>query len=211
MMNQAGVVLESLLSGEFVCRVSNEDGFDFLKHSQNAAQIEQQLNLLNRTLSTAVDGEVYFASYLSLADKERKVLERQFKEITSNLLPLTEWLLLVQESSGKDMPLTQGAAIRLNELQTTIEDTPALAEQLAKISAYPLFNSTSKTVDGQIKQIFKRLSELGYLQKPNPEKLIYIATGKLDYIYEVIRFIDETESLSLTEQAEAAMQQGSLL
>lgn len=211
MMNQAGVVLESLLSGEFICRVSNEDGFDFLKHSQNAAQIEQQLNLLNRTLSTAVDGEVYFASYLSLADKERKVLERQFKEITSNLLPLTEWLLLVQESSGKDMPLTQGAAIRLNELQTTIEDTPALAEQLAKISAYPLFNSTSKTVDGQIKQIFKRLSELGYLQKPNPEKLIYIATGKLDYIYEVIRFIDETESLSLTEQAEAAMQQGSLL
>ncbi|WAJ70456.1 condensin complex protein MksE [Catenovulum adriaticum] len=211
MMSQPGLVLERLLSGEFICRVSYEDGFEFLKNSQNAAQIEQQLNLLNRTLSTAVDDEVYFASYLSLADKECKVLERQFKEITSNLLPLTEWLLLVQESSGKDMPLTQGAAIRLNELQTTIEDTPALAEQLTKISAYPLFNSTSKTVDGQIKQVFKRLSELGYLQKPNPEKLIYIATGKLDYIYEVIRFIDETESLSLTEQAEAAMQQGSLL
>lgn len=211
MMSQPGLVLERLLSGEFICRVSYEDGFEFLSNSQNAAQIEQQLNLLNRTLSTAVDGEVYFASYLSLADKERKVLERQFKEITANLLPLTEWLLLVQESSGKDTPLTQGAAIRLNELQTTIEDTPALAEQLAKISAYPLFNSTSKTVDGQIKQVFKRLSELGYLQKPNPEKLIYIATGKLDYIYEVIRFIDETESLSLTEQAEAAMQQGSLL
>ncbi len=211
MISQKGLVLERLLSGEFICRVSYEDGFRFLQDSQNAAQIEAQLNLLNRTLSTAVEGEVYFAGYLALADKERKVLERQFKEITSNLLPLTEWLLLVQESSGKDIPLTQGSAIRLNELQTTIEDTPALAEQLAKISAYPLFNSTSKTADGQIKQVFKRLTELGYLQKPNPEKLIYIATGKLDYIYEVIRFIDETESLSLTEQAEAAMQQGSLL
>lgn len=211
MISQQGLILESLLSGEFICRVSNEDGYRYLKDSQNMAKIESQLNLLNRTLSTAVEGEVYFASYLSLADKERKVLERQFKEITTNLLPLTEWLLLVQESSGKDIPLTQGAAIRLTELQTTIEDTPALSEQLGKISTYPLFNSTSKTVDGQMKQIFKRLTELGYLQKPNPEKLIYIATGKLDYIYEVIRFIDETEALSLTEQAEAAMQQGTLL
>ncbi|MCU4677063.1 hypothetical protein N7931_15625 [Catenovulum sp. 2E275] len=211
MISQQGLVLEALLSGEFICRVSNEDSFLYLQDDKNAAQIEAQLNLLNRTLATAVEGEVYFAGYLALADKERKVLERQFREITTNLLPLTEWLLLVQETSGKDVPLTQGAAIRLNELQTTIEDTPALTEQLAKISAYPLFNSTSKTVDGQIKQIFKRLTELGYLIKPNPEKLIFIATGKLDYIYEVIRFIDETESLSLTEQADAAMQQGSLL
>ncbi|MER2491677.1 condensin complex protein MksE [Catenovulum sediminis] len=211
MMTQQGRVLEILLSGHFICRVSDEEAFLYLQHENHLNQIEQQLNILNRTLSSAADGEVFYASYLTLHDKERTILERQFKEISSNLLPLVEWLLLIQESSAQDTPLTQGAAIRLNEIQSTIEDTPAFLEQLSKISASPLFGSLSKTADGQLKQIFKRLTELGYLVKPNSEKQIYIATGKIEYLYEVLRFIDETEALSLTEQAAAAMQQGVLL
>lgn len=211
MITQQGQILESLLSGNFICRVNQEESFRYLKEPNNASKVEAQLNLLNRTLSTAAEGEVFFASYLTLGENERKVLEKQFKETTANLIPLVEWLVLVQESTGSDSPLVQGSPIRLNELQSTIEDVPALSEQLAKISTYALFNSTSKTTDGQLKQVFKRLTELGYLVKPNPEKLIYIATGKVDYLYEVIRFIDDTEALSLTEQAESAMQQGSLL
>lgn len=211
MITQQGQILESLLSGNFICRVNQEESFRYLKEPNNASKVEAQLNLLNRTLSTAAEGEVFFTSYLTLGENERKVLEKQFKETTANLIPLVEWLVLVQESTGSDSPLVQGSPIRLNELQSTIEDVPALSEQLAKISTYALFNSTSKTTDGQLKQVFKRLTELGYLVKPNPEKLIYIATGKVDYLYEVIRFIDDTEALSLTEQAESAMQQGSLL
>ena len=59
--------------------------------------------------------------------------------------------------------------------------------------------------------VHKRLTELGYLLRPNQDKQIYIATGKIEYLYEVLKFIDETESLSLSEQAENAVQQGSLL
>ena len=82
---------------------------------------------------------------------------------------------------------------------------------MEKISRYRLFGSTSVNLDGQLKQVFKKLTDLGYLMKPNPEKQIYLATGKVEHLFEVIRFIDETESLSLSEQAEAAIQQGSLL
>ena len=126
-------------------------------------------------------------------------------------MPLVEWLLLVQQANGSDVPVTQGAAIRLNQLQTTIEDTPAFAEQQEKISRFRMFGSTSTQLDGQLKQVFKRLTELGYLLKPNSEKQIYIATGKVEYLYDVLKFIDETEALSLTEQAENATQQGSLI
>lgn len=113
---------------------------------------------------------------------------------------------LSARGNGQDAPLSEGAAIRLTELQSRIEDTPAFKEQLAKISHYRLFGSTSSQVDAQIKLVFKRLVELGYLLRPNQEKQIYIATGKLDYLYEVIRFIDETEGLSLELQAETATQ-----
>ncbi len=211
MITEQGRILELLLSGAFICQVSDEDAWRYLKTLGNSDKIEIQLNILNRTLASAADGDVFFAAYQSLNEHERKQLGSQFQDISSNLMPLVEWLLLVQQANGSDVPVTQGTAIRLNQLQTTIEDTPAFAEQLEKISRFRMFGSTSTQLDGQLKQVFKRLSELGYLLKPNSEKQIYIATGKIEYLYDVLKFIDETEVLSLTEQAENAVQQGSLL
>ncbi|MGL5360491.1 MAG: hypothetical protein ACRDBI_12370, partial [Shewanella sp.] len=157
-------------------------------------------------VASAAEGDVFFCGYLQLGDNERKVISLQFKDICQSLIPLVEWLVLVQEASGQDAPLSEGAPVRLIELQSRIEDTPAFREQLTKLSQYRLFGSTSSNSDAQIKLVFKRLVELGYLVRPNAEKQIYIATGKLDYLYEVIRFIDETEGLSLEAQAETASQ-----
>ncbi|WP_394129526.1 hypothetical protein [Shewanella maritima] len=201
-----GVLIEQLLKGEFICRVTNEDGWRALKNPQTRDRVEQYLNQINRTISSAGEGDVFFCGYLQLGDAERKVVSSQFKEICSALIPLVEWLVLVQEANGQDAPLSEGAPIRLTELQACIEDTPAFSEQLAKLSHYRLFGSTSSATDGQLKLVFKRLVELGYLTKPNAEKQIFIATGKIDYLYEVIRFIDETEGLNLEAQAETATQ-----
>lgn len=211
MITEHGRILELLLSGAFICQISDEDAWRYLKTAGGSDKIETQLNVLNRTLASAADGDVFFAAYQSLYDAERKQLGSQFQEISSNLVPLVEWLLLVQQANGTDVPVTQDSPIRLNELQTTIEDTPAFAEQLQKISRYRMFGSTSTQLEGQLKQVFKRLTDLGYLLKPNSEKQIFIATGKIEYLYDVLKFIDETEALSLTEQAESAALQGSLL
>ncbi|ABE56268.1 conserved hypothetical protein [Shewanella denitrificans OS217] len=201
-----GALIEQLLKGEFICRITNEDGWRALKNSATRDRVETYLNQINRTIASAGEGEVFFCGYLQLGDTERKVISAQFKDICSALIPLVEWLVLVQEASGQDAPLSEGAPIRLTDLQGRIEDTPAFREQLNKLSQYRLFGSSSSNVDGQIKLVFKRLVELGYLSKPNSEKQIYIATGKIDYLYEVIRFIDETEGLSLEAQAETATQ-----
>ena len=211
MMTEQGRVLSALLQGAFICQVTDEEAWRYLKSRDNAAQLEPHLALLNRTLSTTAEGDVFFASFLTIGENERKVLTQQFQDTASNLVPLVEWLLLVQQANESDMPITMGSAIRLNELQTTIEDTPAYAEQLEKISRYRMFGSTSVNLDGQLKQVFKRLTEMGYLIKPNPDEQIYLGTGKIEHLYEMLRFIDETEALSLSEQAEAAISQGSLI
>ncbi|MBV7314145.1 hypothetical protein [Shewanella sp. NIFS-20-20] len=206
LMASQSELVERLLQGEFICRTSGEEQWRALKSAANREQIEHYLNQLNRTLCSASEGEVFFCGYLQLGENERKVISAQFKEICQALIPMVEWLVLMQEASGQDASLVEGSALRLPELQTRIEDTPALREQLTQVSQYRLFGSTSTNVDAQIKLVFKRLVELGYLLKPNPEKQIYIATGKVDYLYEVIRFIDETEGLQLEAQAETATQ-----
>ncbi|AZQ09279.1 hypothetical protein [Shewanella khirikhana] len=201
-----GALIERLLRGEFICRVTDEDGWRALKSPAVRERIETYLNQINRTVASAGEGEVFFCGYAQLGDAERKVISSQFKDICQALIPLVEWLVLVQEASGQDAPLTEGAPVRLTELQGRIEETPAFREQLGKLSQYRLFGSTSSNVDAQLKLVFKRLVELGFLTRPNVEKQIYIATGKLDYLYEVIRFIDETEGLNLEAQAETATQ-----
>jgi len=211
MITEQGRVLELLLSGEFVCQTKDEDAFRYLQSSINRQEIEQHLSLLNRRLASAAEGEVYFAAYQHLADNERKVLNQQFQEVSAHLMPMVEWLLMVQEAMDNDMPLTQGTIIRLNQLQTVIEDTPAYAEQLAKISRYAMFGSKASELDAQLKLIFKRLVELGYLVRPNQDKQIYTATGKIDYLFDVLKFIDETENLSLSARAEDAISQTNLI
>ena len=201
-----GAIIELLLKGEFICRTTNEDGWRALKNNSTRERVEAYLNQINRTVASAAEGDVFFCGYLQLGESERKVISSQFKDICQALIPMVEWLVLVQEASGQDAPLSEGAPVRLTELQSRIEDTPAFREQLAKLSQYRLFGSTSTNSDAQIKLVFKRLVELGYLVRPNVEKQIYIATGKLDYLYEVIRFIVETEGLSLEAQAETATQ-----
>lgn len=211
MISERGRVIELLLRGEFVCQTKDEDAFRYLQSSANRTEVESHLAVLNRNLSTAAEGEVFFASYISLQDAERKFLSSQFQEISSHLMPVVEWLLLVQESLGTDRPLTQGTVIRLNELQSVVEDTPAYAEQLAKISRYALFGSKAAELDAQLKLIFKRLVEVGYLIRPNTDKQIYTATGKIDYLFDVLKFIDENENLSLAERAEDAITQTKLI
>ena len=213
MLSTKGQVIERLLKGDFICRTTDEDGWRFLKNLANREQVDDYLSALNRmvaTVGSGADSDVFFSGYRQLGEDERKVVGQQFRDVCNALTPLVEWLVLVQEAGAQDAPLTEGAALRLNELQSIVEDTPAFREQLARISHYRLFGSTSASVDGQIKQVFKRLCELGYLVRPNPDKQIYLGTGKLDYLYEVIRFIDETESLDLEGRAESASQ-GSLL
>ena len=137
-----GAIIEQLLRGEFICRVTNEDGWRALKNASTRERVESYLNQINRTIASAGEGEVFFCGYLQLGDSERKVVSTQFKEICSALIPLVEWLVLVQEASGQDAPLSEGAPIRLTELQARIEDTPAFREQLAKLSQYRLFGSS---------------------------------------------------------------------
>lgn len=214
MPSMTGQVIERLLRGEFICKTTDEEGWRHLKTPGNRELVEEYLAKLNRTVATVgmePNIDVFFCAYRELGEEERRVIGQQFRDVCNALSPLVQWLVLVQEAGAQDAPLSEGAAVRLNELQSIIEDTPAFREQLTRISHYRLFGSTSDSVDGQIKQVFKRLCELGYLVRPNPDKQIYLATGKLDYLYEVIRFIDETESLNLEAEAESATRQGNLL
>lgn len=66
-----GMLIEQLLRGEFICRTTNEDGWRALKSPHTFEKIEQYLNQINRTISSAAEGDVFFL-WLSAVRRARK-------------------------------------------------------------------------------------------------------------------------------------------
>ncbi|MDP2714339.1 hypothetical protein [Rheinheimera sp.] len=198
-MLQHGPLLERLLAGDFICQVSDEDGFRRLSIEQTQQEINHYLRPLNRRLVANDDNSVFFLGYHELTKEAREQLSSQFALTVQSLLPLLEWLQLVQETMGRDSALTAGDTIKLQEFILRTEDNQSLRQRLNQLAGDRFFNSQSEQLDNQIKLIFRRLKEHGYLLQPHHDRQYYIVTGKIDYLIDVIRFIRDEEHLPVDD------------
>jgi hypothetical protein len=198
-MLQHGPLLERLLAGDFICQISDEDGFRHLSSEQTQQEINHYLRPLNRRLVSNDDNSVYFLGYHELNKAAREQLSSQFALTVQSLLPLLEWLQLVQETLGRDSALTAGDTIKLQEFVLRTEDNQSLRQRLNQLAADRFFNSQSDALDNQVKLIFRRLKEHGYLLQPHHDRQYYIVTGKIDYLIDVIRFIRDEEHLPVED------------
>lgn len=206
-MLQHGPLLERLLAGDFICRITDEDAYRHLSLEQTQQDINHYLRPLNRRLVSNDDQSVYFLGYYELSKEAREQLSQQFSQTVQSLLPLLEWLQLVQETLGRDSALTAGDTIKLQEFVLRTEDNQSLRQRLNTLASDRFFNSQSEQLDSQVKLIFRRLKEHGYLLQPHADRQYYIVTGKIDYLIDVIRFIRDEEHLPVedTPQQEALL------
>lgn len=205
-MKPYGPLIEYLLQGHFVCAVTQET---FLRQLQDQAVLEQinhYLAPLNRYVAFNEDSTVAYLAWLTLNDSVREGLEQHITQVHQSLLPLLEWMLLVQEVSGGDALITAGDILKQAEIIQRCEDNPSLRERLSKLAQDRYFNSTSQDVTLQVRLIFRRLVEHGYVIQPSRERQNFIVTGKMDYLVELVRFLKDEEQLPIEE--EVAVQEG---
>ncbi|WP_088329804.1 hypothetical protein [Lacimicrobium sp. SS2-24] len=198
-MIEHGPLLERLLEGAFICAVSDEHSFHKLQSESLREDLNHFLRPLNRRITHSEDGSVFFLAYHDLSEPARQQLSQQFNQTIQSLLPMLEWMQLVQEALGRDGALTVGDTIKLQEFSMKVEDNQSLRQRLALLAADKVFKSTSEQLDMQIKQVFKRIRELGYLHQPHRDRQFYIVTGKIEHLIELVRFIKDEENLPLEE------------
>lgn len=200
MMMQHGPLLELLLSGEFVCAVAHETYFRQLQDDVLQERLNDYLRPLNRYLAFNDDATVAYLSWLQLTPELRQQLGQHLKEVYQSLLPLLELMLLVQEISGRDAVLTAGDIVQINDMIQRCEDNPSLRERLQKLASDRYFRSTSDDVTLQVRQIFRRVVEQGYAIQPSAERHSYQMTGKIDYLLELVRFLQDEENLPIEDE-----------
>jgi len=208
-MSHFADIAKKLINGTFICEYSYPDDHAFLLKPGIADEMSAYLEKMEFTLSTPQEGNGFYCSYLFPKNNQAD-LKKQFTEIMSSLSPLVSFLTLVQQSSGDDDIIRPGDILRMTQIQGVIEDTTALSTQLDKIVRHSLFRSSSPTVEGKLKQVFNRLIEMDYLVSSNPAHQIYTATSKWSLLIDQIRFINDTEQLSLEKLADETVKQDDL-
>ncbi|AIA75071.1 condensin complex protein MksE [Vreelandella alkaliphila] len=209
-MIEHGPLLERLLAGEFVCAVSDDNAFRHLANEETRDAIDDYLRPLNRRLASNDEGSVYFLAWRQLNEAAREQLSRQLSDTVNSLLPLLEWLQLVQEALGRDTLAAPGDVLKPAEFSAKCEDNQSLRERLERLATDSFFGSQSDQLDAQVKQLFKRLKEHGYLLQPHTERQVFVVTGKIDYLIEVVRFIRDEENLPIDAEREEGAQEALL-
>ena len=208
-MSHFADIAKKFIQGKFICEYSCPDDHAFLAKPGMADEMREYLQKMEFSLSTPQEGNGFYCSYLYPKHNQAD-LKRQFTEIINSLSPLVSFLTLVQQSCGDDDVIRPGDILRMTEIQGVIEDTTALSNQLDKIVRHSLFISKSPTVEGKLKQVFNRLMEMDYLASSNPAHQIYTATAKWSLLIDQIRFINDTEQLSLEQLSDETVKQDDL-
>ncbi|NOT84156.1 MAG: hypothetical protein HOP02_05080 [Methylococcaceae bacterium] len=200
-------LVKRLLQGEFICEISDAAGFKFLQNPENAADVDTFLTRLDYRLSSTQNQMAFFAGYRTLDKNARSDIGKVFQQFRVELLPVVEWLDMMMSCLNQDTALSPGDTLRFTSLLDVIEHNQAQADRLQTFAKYKDFTSNDDSVKGRLEKLLSTLQKWGYLTLANKDMLIYQVTGKLDYFYQALQFIQEHEQIPIEQGENDAIQE----
>lgn len=198
--------VKRLLQGEFICEVTAEDCFRYLKSAEHRREVDDFIGRLGYALSASQNQLAFFAAYRQIGNEARSEVRRLFQQFKWELHPVVEWLDMMMQCQHQDTALNPGDTISFSSLLRQLEDNQALADRLQGFARFKDFLSTEDTSKGRLAKLLKTLTTWGYLSLVNRDTEVYQVTGKLDYFYEALHFIQEHEELPLEQQEDEPQQ-----
>jgi len=190
-------IIEKLLAGHFICRYSDDIAFEQLDRESYRSQVNSYLEKIGRTLAVTGNSGAYYAVYTSIQSKERRrSIRSQFREVMNDMEPLNRWLKLIMSALSRDSSIQPGDILRQSDLLGALESSQPLIDDLSLITRVGTFQTKKNSVTDQVGVIMEKLTEKGYFTR-QPNGLLFTATGKWDYFYEVAEFIATHEKFDL--------------
>ncbi|MGX2040278.1 condensin complex protein MksE [Methylocaldum sp. MU1018] len=198
--------VKRLLRGEFICEVSADECFRYLKDPEHRREVEAFLDRLGYALASTGSQLAYYAAYRQIDGEARSDIRKLFQTFRLELHPVVEWLDMMMQCQQQDAALSPGDTLSFSGLLKTIENNQALADRLQGFARFRDFLSTEDSTKGRLEKLLKTLCHWGYLHLASRDTLVYQVTGKLDYFYQALQFIQEHEALPLEQKEEDTQQ-----
>ena len=200
-------LVKRLLQGEFICEISDEAGFRYLQEPENAGQVDAFLNRLEFGLSKTQNELAFYASYQQIDSQARNEIRKIFQQFRVELQPVVEWLDMMMSCLNQDTALSPGDTLSFSGLLQVIEQNQALADKLQSFAKFKDFTGSDDSVKSRLEKLLGTLHKWGYLTLANRDTLIYQVTGKLDYFYQALQFIQEHEQIPIEQPEDEAVQE----
>ncbi|HRH79598.1 MAG TPA: hypothetical protein PLW81_00965 [Thiobacillaceae bacterium] len=197
-----------LLSGQFICAVSQPDAYRFLQDEANRKEVEAFLNRLGRRLVSTKHGSAWYVAFNRLDPEQRKGIREEYVEIKHNLRLVVGFFVHVMQALGREEFLAPGSVIETHRLIAAIDENASLRNELQTLVNLGKASSDG-TLRSALERLLKKMRDEGYLVLANPEREIYAVTGKVEYLQEVVDFLMVHESVQ--EDVEETPETGSLL
>ncbi len=200
-------VVKQLLQGAFICEVSDEAAFNHLADGDKAQAVDAFLSQLGYRLAKTQNELAFYAAYRQIDTTARGEIKRIFQQFRIELYPVVEWLDMMMSCLNQDTALAPGDTLSFSSLLQVIEQNQALADRLLSFVKFKDFAGSDDSVKARLEKLLATLHKWGYLKLANRDMLIYQVTGKLDYFYQALQFIQEHEQIPIEQPEEDAVQE----
>lgn len=197
-------IIHALLAGQFICEFRHPGLYESLHDEDQRARVNQWVEAIGYRLSRLGEQGAYFMSYGNVDADKRAGIRKQFKDIKSEQWPRMQFLMTAQHALDNDLLLTPGSLIELPNLVDRISNSPKLTDDFRTVLPYLVGARVSPSLHDNLKRTLDGMCSDGYLSVRNAEREIYMVTGKIDYLHQVITFLLDHEPSVI--QAEATSQ-----
>lgn len=192
-------VVMLLLSGEFICNVSQPAAFEYLSKEEHLRDVENYLQKIDRRVAKTGKNSGFYLAYASYGERNLSSARSQFGVIKHTLKPIIEFFNLILRITGDETILMSGTAIEADTLLGKIDQDTALRSALQSLGTLLKATSTDGTQGKLLNSVLKRMATDGYIKLVNPERSIYQVTSKIEYLHDTLAFIMAADE-SIKEQ-----------
>lgn len=192
-----------LLQGEFICAVSHPEEHRFLEDEGKREEVARYLSQVSRRIARTPHGSGYYLSFSHVGAGERDAVKAQFQEVKTSLAPVVLFFQMVMRATGREDLLMPGALIESHLIMSKIDQDAGLRNELQNVALISRATGADGAYRSMLDKLFGRLRTGGYLALVNAERGLYQVTAKLEYLLDVMRFIQENDPVATKGAGEA--------
>lgn len=204
MFSEAAV---ALLEGRFVCRHSEPKAYAFLESEAGLADVNAWLSRVGRRVARTSGGSAFFMADIDGGASNPTPTKRAVETIRHEMGPALEFFRIALASLRTHDVVAPGYALRKTALDEAIDADPDLQTALRTLATRfqgVSGDGSNAKVSGKV---IKQMVNAGYLLPANAEREIYVVTGRIEHLDDVIAFVADHGGVPELDDAPRAVQE----
>lgn len=184
-------VAVALLEGRFVCRHTMAQAHAFLEREECFVEVDAWLSRIGRKIARTSGGAAFFMSDVDGGATRTAPTKRAVESIRHEMGPALEFFRIALSSLRTHEAVAPGYALRKTMLDEAIDADPDLQTALRTLATrFPGVSAdgSNAKVSGKI---IKQMVNAGYLASANAEREIYVVTGRIEHLDDVVAFVTD--------------------